>query len=147
MTIDDFLEKDLGVAVSVFNEPFTQIGRATITLKGGTKMIWLYDEDDRMISLVVEEDELVLFEKIHEELETDGESVLYQNKEYEFTYEDAGKVSEVTGDSETEDDDAYLFSDYESANGQLIRMIENENTGESGAYFGRVVSVDDLAEL
>jgi len=73
--------------------------------------------------------------------------VLYQNKEYEFSYEDAGAVTGVDGDAETEEGDRYLFSDYESQDGRLIRLLSNENTGEVSAYVGQVVSEDDLSEI
>ena len=111
-------------------------------------MRWLYDDgEERMISVVADEDELVLFEKIQELIEAEDEAVLYQNKEYEFTYADAGMVTEVVGESVTEVKDKYTFTDYEAQNGELIRIINNENTGENSAYLGRVVGEDDFSEL
>ena len=148
MTIEQFLAKEPGESASVFNEPFTHVGHAIITLKGGQEMRWLYDDgDERMISVVADEDELVLFEKIQELIEAEDDAVLYQNKEYEFTYADAGMVTEVVGESVTEVKDKYTFTDYEAQNGELIRIINNENTGENSAYLGRVVGEDDFSEL
>ena len=147
MTIEQLLKLELGRSVSVFNEPFVYLGRAELDLEGGQKMIWFYNDGDGMLSVTPGDDELVIFEKIDEELEPDGEMILYQNKEYEFSYEDAGNVSALEGESITEDDDRYIFSDYESTDGKVLRVVSNENTGENGAYLGLVVSEDDLAEI
>lgn len=147
MTISDLLEKELGTNVSVFNEPFHYVGRSELELDGGQKMLWLYDDDGGMLSITPEDEELVLFEKLDEELEPDGEMILYQNEEFEFSYEDAGNVTSMEGDSVTEEEDRYMFSDYESADGRVIRVVSNENTGEAGGYLGRVVAEEDLAEI
>ncbi len=147
MTIKDLLEIEIGDSVSVFNEPFEYIGHAVLKLPGGQTMRWLYDDKDRLLAVTPADDELFLFEKIEEELEPEDEVILYQAKEYEFSYEDAGDVIEMEGDSETEEGDRYMFVDYESSGGRIVRLISNENTGESSAYSGRLVSEEDLAVL
>ncbi len=146
MIIKDLLRLELGESVSVFNKPFLYGGKARITLDNETKLYWYFDDEDGMFAIAPEEEELLLFTQIDEELEPD-EIVLFQNKEYEFTYEDAGVVAETDGETIIEEGDRYLFSDYQSADGEIVRLVSNENTGETIGYVGRIVSEDDLTEL
>ncbi len=147
MKIKDLLSLEVGESVSVFNEPFEYVGHAQIELDGGQKMRWMYSEDDRMLSVTPSDDELMLFEQVEDDLEPEDEMILYLGKEYEFSYEDAGSVVGIEGDSVTEEEDRFMFADYEAAGGLIVRLISNENTGESSVYFGRMVSEDDLAAL
>jgi hypothetical protein len=146
MKISDLLAMELGESVSVANEPLTKIGQAEITLDDGTTMFWLYDDEDNMLSVAPKEDEIVLFHQITEEIEP-SEVILFQNKEYEFSYEDAGVVKQVDGDAFLEEEDRNGFSDYQSKDGETLRVITNENTGDAVSYFGRTVSEDDLSEI
>ena len=111
MKISDLLAMKLGESVSVANMPFTKIGQAEITLDDGTTMFWLYDDEDNMLSVAPKEDEIVLFHQITEEIEP-SEIILFQNKEYEFSYEDAGVVKQVDGDTLLEEEDRNGFSDF-----------------------------------
>jgi hypothetical protein len=146
MNIKTLLSLEIGASVSIFNEPFTYVGRTDITLDGDKELVWLNDEE-HLFCIVPDDEELILFRMIEEEIEPDDEMVLYQNKEYEFSYEDAGAVTEVTGDTDTEEGDRYMFSDYTAQDGRVIRLLSNENTGEMIAYIGQVVSEDDLSEI
>jgi hypothetical protein len=146
MKISDLLAIELGESVSVANEPFTKIGQAEITLDDGTKMFWLFDDEDHMLSVAPKEDEILYFSQITEEVEP-SEVILFQNKEYEFSYEDAGVVKEVNGDARVEEEDRNAFSDYQSKDGEILRIITNENSGEVIGYYGRTVSEEDLSEI
>ncbi|MEK7452281.1 MAG: DUF4178 domain-containing protein [Patescibacteria group bacterium] len=146
MKISDLLALELGESVSVANEPFTKMGQAEITLDDGTKMFWLFDDEDHLMSVAPKEDELFIFQEITEEIEP-SETILFQNKEYEFSYEDSGKVKQVEGDTLVEEEDRYAFSDYQSKDGETIRLITNENSGEVLGYSGHTVSEDDLLEI
>jgi len=146
MKISDLLAIELGESVSVANEPFTKIGQAEITLDDGTKMFWLFDDEDHMLSVAPKEDEIMFFSQITEEVEP-SEVILFQNKEYEFSYEDAGVVKEVNGDARVEEEDRNAFSDYQSKDGETLRIITNENSGEVIGYYGRTVSEEDLSEI
>jgi hypothetical protein len=146
MTLSELLSLPLGQTVSVFNQPFTYVGRADVNLDDGSKMHWLFDDEDGMLSVAPDEEELVLFDHLEDEIETD-DSIFFHGKEYEFSYESAGKISESDGETEMETDDRYLFSEYESSDGEKLRIVSNENTGETDAYLGRIVSEDDLNEI
>lgn len=146
MTINDLLSLPLGETVSVFNHPFTYVGRSEVTLDDDSKIYWLYNDDDEMLSVAPDEEELVLFEKQEDEVEPD-DSIFFHGKEYEFSYEGAGNITNVDGEAETEPDDRYLFTEYQSAEGERLRLISNENTGDTDVYLGRTVSEDDLSEI
>ncbi len=146
MTINDLLSLELGGSVSVFNHPFTYVGRSELTLDDESTVYWLYSEDDEMLSVSPDDEELILFEALEDEIEPD-DTVFFRGKEYEFNYENAGKISGVEGEAETEPDDRYLFTEYQSSEGERLRLVTNENTGEVSAYLGRVVSEDDLTEI
>ena len=146
MKISDLLAMELGESVSIANEPFTKMGQAELKLDDGTKMFWLYDDEDHMLSVAPDDEELVLFQQIQEEIEP-SDTILYQSKEYEFSYEDAGIVKHVEGDPLVEEEDRNVFSDYQSKDGETVRLITNENSGEVAGYVGRTVSEEDLSEI
>ncbi len=146
MNISQLLLTELGESVSVLNQPFQYMGRAEVTLDDGTKIFWLYNDNEGLLSVAPDTEELILFDRVHDEVEP-SDVILYQGKEFEFNYEDAGNVTAIEGDSETEEDDRYLFTDYQSKDGQTLRLISNENTGEAGVYFGKILSEDDISEI
>ncbi len=146
MKISELLSTDLGSSISVTNEPFTKVGQAEIMLEDGTNMFWLFDDEDHMLSVAPKEDELVLFHHISEEMEP-SEMILFQNKEYEFSYEDAGTIKKVEGDPSVEEEDHVVFSDYESKDGEIVRIVTNENSGEVMSFVGRTVSEEDVLEI
>ncbi len=146
MTIKDLLNLELGESVSVFNQPFTYSGRSEVTLDDDAKVYWLYDDEDRMLSVSPDDEELALFDRLEEEVEPD-DSVFLHGKEYEFSYENAGKITAIDGKVETEQDDRYLFTEHIAADGERLCLISNENTGEAVVYLGKTVSEDDLTEI
>lgn len=147
MNIKRLLKLQLGEAVSVFNDPFTYVGQAKIQLDSGHTLRWLYDDEEQLLSVDPKDDELILFEELEDELEPEDEIIVFQGKEYEFDYEDAGNVLETEGESDAEEDTRFLFSDYQAQGGEIIRLIENENTGETNVYMGRYVSEEDIIEM
>jgi len=146
MKISDLLAMELGESVSVANEPFTKAGQAEIVLDDGSKVFWLYDDADHLLSIAPDQDELVLFQQFTEEIEP-SETILFQNKEYESSYEDSGIVKQSDGDALVEEEDRNSFSDYQSKDGETVRLITNENSGEVVGYVGKTVSEDDLSEI
>ncbi|MBI2475334.1 DUF4178 domain-containing protein [Candidatus Uhrbacteria bacterium] len=146
MTLQELLSLPLNETVSVFNQPFEYVGRAEITLDDGSKMYWLFNDEDGMLSVAPDEEELITFDHLEDEVEAD-DSIFLHGKEYEFSYEGAGKITSSDGETDMELDDRYLFSEYESSDGEKLRIISNENTGETDSYLGRIVSEDDLNEI
>ena len=147
MNIKRLLKLQLGEAMSIFNDPFTYVGLAKVQLDSGHTLRWFYDDEQQLLSVDPKDDELVLFEELEDELEPEDEIIVFQGKEYEFDYEDAGNVLETEGEAETDEGDRLLFSDYQTKGGEIIRLIENENTGESSVYLGRYVTEEDIMEM
>ncbi len=146
MNIEELLELDFGKTISVFNMPFTYVGRVEVSLDDESKLIWLYNDEEGMLAIAPEEEELIVFEKIDESIEQ-TETILFQGVEHEFDYENAGKVTTFEGNVLADEDDRYLFSDYQATSGDTIRIIRNENTGEALSYFGRPVTEDDISKV
>ena len=144
MTIADLLALKPDTNLTVLNKPLTYVGTCTLALDGDGERSWLYGEDGEVIAVSVDDEEMIFFEAIDEELEPADGMVLYRGNEFEFSYEDAGAVTNVTGKVETEEDDRYGFSDYESDEGRVVRFVTNENTGEIRAYFGVIAGEDDI---
>ena len=53
---EQFLSLELGDAVSVFNVPFTYVGRSEVTLDYHAKIFWLYNDDDEMLSVAPDDE-------------------------------------------------------------------------------------------
>lgn len=147
MNIKHLYKLKLGEAVTVFHKPFVYVGHAQIELDSGLRQRWLYDDEGRMLCVSPQDEELILFREIVDELEPEEEMLMYQDKEYQFESEGAGNVLESEGEAVAEEDDRFLFSDYQAKGGGIIRLIENETTGESSAYIGSYATGEDLAEM
>ncbi|MFH1404773.1 MAG: hypothetical protein ABIH21_01585 [Patescibacteria group bacterium] len=134
-----------GAELNISNTPFSYTGTSRITLDSGDVLHWLYSGDERLLAIAPTDEELIIFTSIDEEMEPDGTTVLYQGKEHEFSYEDTGVVTYVDGELNAEEEDRVSFSDYESAEGGVVRLVTNENTGESQAYVGTVIIEDEIS--
>lgn len=146
MTIAQLIRLAPDTNITVSNKPFACAGSCILSLDGDGKRSWIFEEDGGMLAVCAEDEEIISFESIDEEMEPEGGMILYRGKEFEFSYEDAGAVSKAAGDVEAEDDDRYAFSDYESDEGEIVRLVTNENTGEVKGFFGRMVVEEDIAE-
>lgn len=148
MTIEQILHDfEPGDELTVLNEPFSYKSKAVITLDGGDVRYWLFSEEENMLSISPDDEEMMLFRYLDEEVEPEDEMVLVGGKEYEFSYEDAGVVTETDGDLNAEEEDRFAIADYESENGDTVRLVTNENNGEVSAYQGKIVVEDDVAKL
>jgi len=136
-----------GADLTISNEPFSFKSKALITLEGGDIRHWLFSEEGLLLAISPEDEEFVFMRELEEVLEPEEEVVLYGGKEYEFSYEDKGSISEVEGDWEGEEEDTITFSDYEAEDGEVVRLITNEDNGETSAYLGKLVVEDDIVEV
>ncbi|MFC1787807.1 hypothetical protein ACFLZY_01150 [Patescibacteria group bacterium] len=148
MKIEELLnqiEPDSEMAIA--NEPFTYTGKAVITLDGGDKRYWIFNSDHSMLTVAPSGEELFHFLFSDEEIEPQSGVVLYQGDEFEFSYEDSGVISEIIGESDFEEEDQFSFADYESAEGALVRIVTNENTGERQVFTGTMVVEEDILKV
>ena len=144
MRLDELLTAPLRSEFTVSNQPFTFAGKATMELDGGEARHWLFDNNGRMLSVSPSEEEVLSFRLLDEAMEPENETVVYQGKDYEYSYEDIGSVSDAEGDTQVEPEERYAFSDYEADDGELIRLVRNENTGDTMAFIGSMVGEDDV---
>lgn len=146
MTISELIAAEPGNEFTISNIHFTYTGRARIVLEGGDVRYWLYDDSRAMLAISEKDEELVFFQSIDEELEPEDGIVLFHGEEYEDNYQDAGRVTEVLGELGSEEEDAISFVDYQNADGKVVRMIINENSGESQAFGGHMVVEEDVKD-
>jgi len=144
MKLDKLLLLPLHAELMVDNEPFTYAGKSTFELDGGDERYWMFSTDGGMLAVSPDDEEIVSYRTVDEELEPEGETLGYQGKDYEFSYEDVGLVRSVEGDARVEPDERYTFTDYEADDGETIRIVKNENSGEAIAFLGSLVGEDDV---
>jgi hypothetical protein len=134
----------LGSELTVVNEPFRIVGKVCITLQGGEEIYWLYSDSGDMLSISPGEEETVLWRLLDDNIEPHSKTILYQGEEYEFTYEDSGRVTLAEGDAELNEEDPIGFSDYEAEDGALVRIVTNENTGNRFSLVGEIVVSEEI---
>jgi len=152
MTTDQIIEAAVaGNRFSVFNSPFAYKGKITLTLEGGEELYWVFSEDERILSIHTGTEEVIAFSPLSEELsggETevsgDEEAMVHLGKEYEFSYEDQGKITELDGASEYDVDEQIVIRDYESEEGEIMRQITSEQTGDKLYLLGTKTLDDDI---
>jgi hypothetical protein len=144
MTLDQLTQLQPGTDITVANNAFSCGGRAVITLEGADRRFWIFNTDGGMLSVAPNDGEIIQFQEIDEEVEPEGEMVLFRNKEYEFSYEDVGTMSEGEGKTDGEVEDQLTIADYEAEDGEVVRIVTNQNTGDQSAYLGNTVVEDDI---
>lgn len=147
MRLDQLVLLEPAAELMIANEPFTVSGKATVELDGGALRYWLFNSDGAMLTVSTDDEEMMFYRSIDEQPEPENETIGYQGKEYEFTYEDVGTVNHVEGESPVDSDERYGFSDYESDAGEMIRLVRNENTGDAMTFIGSLVGEDDVVEV
>jgi hypothetical protein len=148
MTIEDILHHtEPGDELTVDNEPFSYKSKIVVTLDGGDIVHWLYSEDDNILSISPVADEILFFRFLDEDVEPDEDGVFIGGIAYESSYEDNGVGTEVVGEVNAEEEDKFQFREYESENGERVRLLTNESNGEVLAYIGKLLVDDDVAKL
>lgn len=151
MTTEKLLhELQPGTTLLVRNDPFEYQGRAEITLHGGDVVYWLFSDDGSFVSVNPETDEMVDFWVAEEEVESDEEepdAVGYQGDSYELSYEDKGTVTAIVGEAPVEENETYLFKDFENDDGELVRILKNEASGDEQAYNGGVLVEESVSAV
>lgn len=147
MTIEELIHRlRPGAEMTVANEPFTYAGRIEVTLEGGDVRYWLYD-DGTVLGVSADDEEIVAFKTVDEDLEPQGGMIFFRGKEYEFTYQDDGSITSVDGEVPNEEGDKVAFSDFEADDGSLVRIVTNENTGEKEILAGGLVTEEEILNV
>ncbi|HBO99696.1 MAG: hypothetical protein UU48_C0006G0073 [Candidatus Uhrbacteria bacterium GW2011_GWF2_41_16] len=148
MTLKQLLETTQpGQTLLAHNDPFDYQGKAEITLEGGDVIYWLFNEKDSFISVNPETDEMVDFRGVEDEVEREEDdpgTVGYEGDNYELSYEDRGTLTKIEGDIPLEEGHIFVFKDYEKEDGGLVRILENEMTGEEQIYAGSILVEEEV---
>jgi hypothetical protein len=140
MTIAEALKKiQSEESVIVRDKTFEPEGLDEIVLESGETVFWVHTKDGTWLSLDPEGEEIILFEDIDEELEPEDDIVVYGGQDYEFSYE--SKVTLLTDDGGT----IMMMREFEGPSA-IIRLIEDESTGDVTASYGRKVNEEELQE-
>ena len=145
MIMTDIINIEPGDEISAFNNPFSCAGKITLALDGGEENFWFVNSQEGILAVAPKEEEIILFEKIDEEIEPQEDVILYSGKEYEHSYKDSGKATETSGEVIAENDDQFSFLDYESTDGEMVRIVTNDNTGLRESYLGKLLSEEEIA--
>lgn len=113
-----------------------------IILDSGDDVYWIRNGEGRLLSIDAQSEEVIIFEEIDEELEAYDETLEYRGTDYEFTYEESGKIL----DEDDEEIDNVDFKEYE-ADGEKMRIAEFEVSGEIITLRGILITEDELQEV
>lgn len=140
MTIAEALKKvQEEQSIVVRDKTFEPTRVDEIVLESGETVYWVRAKDGTWLSLDPEGEEVIQFEDIDEELEPEDEIVVYGGRDYEFSYE--SKVTLLTDDGGT----MMMMREFEGPSA-IIRLIEDESTGDTTASYGRKINEEELQE-
>ncbi len=134
----DLVQNDLPLVVR--DKTFAPRGIEEAKLETGESVYWVYTKDGMWLSFDPDGEEIILFEDIDEELEPEDDTVVYQGEDYEFSYEGIAKVDDDDGGTTTN------FKDYENGDGDLVRIMEDDSTGDKSYAYGIKITEEDLQE-
>ncbi len=140
MTINEVLEAlQNDCAVVVGDSTFDPRGLDAVTLETGETVYWAYEKDGSWLSIDPSGEEIILFEDIDEELEPEDDVVVYGGEDYEFSYEGTATIT-----SEDGEETVMTFREFESPEGEIIRLTESESTGDTRVSVGTKLTEDEL---
>lgn len=133
----DALQSDVPIVVG--DKTFEPRGLDAVTLETGETVYWAHEKNGAWLSIDPASDEIILFEDIDEELEPEDDTVVYGGEDYEFSYEGTANITSDDGE-----DLAMNFREYESPDGDIIRITEEATTGDIRVSLGTKLTEDEL---
>lgn len=134
----DLLENDQAIVVR--DKTFNPRGVDAVSLETGETVYWVHSREGIWLSLDPEGEEIILFEDIDEELEPEDDIVVYGGEDYEFSYEGTATMSAEDGGK------VMTFKEFEDSSGEIIRIMEEESTGDISSAYGTKLTEEDLQE-
>lgn len=116
-------------------------GVEEVILETGERVYWVYTKEGMWLSLDPQGEEIMLFEDLDEELEPEDDTVVYGGEDYEFSYEGNARIEDEDGEGTM-----VMFKEYESADGEVLRIMEDESTGDMSYAYGVKLTEEDLQE-
>lgn len=126
--------------IVVRDKTFKPRGLETISLETGEKVYWVPSVEGVWLSLDPAGEEIILFEDIDEELEVEDDIVVYGGEDHELAYEGVATMSAEEGGK------VMSFKDYASSDGEIVRIMEEEATGDKTGAYGVKLTEEDLQE-
>lgn len=127
-------------AIVVRDKTFHPRGVEPISLETGETVYWVHSREGLWLSLDPEGEEIILFEDIDEELVPEDDIVVYGGQDYEFSYEGTATLSAEEGNK------VMSFKEFEAPSGEIIRLMEEEATGDVTGAYGKKLTDEDLQE-
>ena len=135
---------ELGNELQVLNSPFKYVGKTVLTLEGGETVYWIFAEDNRLLSVNPSTDEIIAFAPLEEEQDIEEDTIVHRGEEYELSYEDKGSVSSSDDGADFDSGTQVSLRDFESEDGEIIRVIATTQHEEPMSYIGQVTLEDDI---
>jgi len=126
--------------IVVRDKTFNPRGVEAVALETGEKVYWIPSVEGVWLSLDPEGEEIVLFEDIDEEVEVEDDIVVYGGEDHELAYEGTATMAAEDGGK------TMIFKDYSSSDGEIVRIMEEETTGDKTAAYGIKLTEEDLQE-
>ena len=126
--------------VVVRDKTFSAASLDELKLDTHETVYWAHGREGLWLSIDPGSEEIKLFEEINEELEPEDDTVVYRGDDYEFSYE---------GTATIKDDDtggAMAFREFESADGDIVRITQYEATGDVVISVGTVITEEEIQE-
>ncbi len=113
-------------------------GVEEVRLETGEMVYWVFTKEGMWLSFDPDGEEILLFQDVEEDLEPEDETVVYGGEDYEFSYEGVAVAEDEDGGVTTN------FKDYENPDGDVIRIMEDEATGDKSYAYGIKITEEDL---
>lgn len=127
-------------AIVIRDKTFRPRGVEPIVLETGETVYWVQSREGLWLSFDPAGEEIILFEDIDEELVPEDDIVVYGGQDYEFSYEGTATASAEEGNK------VMSFKEFEAPSGEIIRLMEEEATGDVTAAYGKKLTEEDLQE-
>lgn len=117
---------------------FSPRGVDEVTLDTGESVFWVRGSEGMWLSIDPEGEEVWLFEDLEEEFEPEDDTVVYGGEDHEFSYEAKATILEEDGGT------ILSFKDYEGPTGKIVRIMEDESTGDLSFAYGMQITEEEL---
>lgn len=141
MNIEKAIEKFKELeSVVVDGATFVPTSVEEIQVETGDIIYWVEDGGGAWLSLDPEGDEVILFSKLEEVIDSSGDTAYFNGSDYEFEYE---SVAFILDDGEKSE--KIHFKDFASE-AEIMRFVENTVTAVVETSLGKKITDEDLRD-